>query len=230
MGAVNIIVNAPQRSPAFTMITASGRRFVFPSAPEGFTYSGGAKYGTIERQGRRPAAVVDGMEQTTLGFDQIINSLDYQSDIEAQIKVFTEVAARGERVRFTGGSPAFEQGIWWFPKISVDVKARATNNKPSKAVLSWTLIDAWPVTARVSRPKPRPKPKPRRPVPVAARRPAKPSTTRVIPVRNGDTLWGLAAQYLRNGLRWREIWNLNRGLIKNPNVLKVGWRLRVPAR
>lgn len=46
-------------------------------------------------------------------------------------------------------------------------------------------------------------------------------------VQRGDTLWKIAAQYLGNGARYREIADLN-GL-RDPNVIKVGQVLKVPA-
>lgn len=47
-------------------------------------------------------------------------------------------------------------------------------------------------------------------------------------VQSGDTLWALAARHLGDGNRWAEIYDLNRGVIADPNVIEVGQVLRLP--
>lgn len=50
-------------------------------------------------------------------------------------------------------------------------------------------------------------------------------------VKAGDTLWTIAKKFLGNGNRWREIYEIpeNRKAIgSNPDVLKVGTKLRIP--
>ncbi len=47
-------------------------------------------------------------------------------------------------------------------------------------------------------------------------------------VQPGDTLWALAARHLGDGNRWAEIYDLNRGVIPDPNVIEVGQVLRLP--
>ena len=79
-----------------------------------------------------------------------------------------------------------------------------------------------------------------RPVPVAepppvAQTPAPtpvPSCTVVL----HDTLWGLAETHLKNPLRWREIFELNRGALQpdgrrleDPNLIIPGWTLHLPS-
>ncbi|MGZ4736238.1 MAG: BTAD domain-containing putative transcriptional regulator [Acidimicrobiia bacterium] len=50
-----------------------------------------------------------------------------------------------------------------------------------------------------------------------------------------DTLWGLAETHLKNPLRWREIFELNRGALQpdgrrleDPNLIIPGWTLHLP--
>ena len=50
-----------------------------------------------------------------------------------------------------------------------------------------------------------------------------------------DSLWRLAERHLGDGLRWREIWELNRGhtmnggrTFRNPNLIRPGWELILP--
>lgn len=47
-------------------------------------------------------------------------------------------------------------------------------------------------------------------------------------VQKGDSLWKIAQQQLGNGKRWGEIFEANRDLIKNPNLIYVGQRLHIP--
>jgi nucleoid-associated protein YgaU len=47
-------------------------------------------------------------------------------------------------------------------------------------------------------------------------------------VVRGDTLWAISARYLGSGARFNEIFNLNRNIISNPNLIHIGWVLRIP--
>ena len=54
--------------------------------------------------------------------------------------------------------------------------------------------------------------------------------------RNYDTLWDIAERYLGSGLRYKEIAQLNQGVLQpdgsrlvNPDLIQPGWMLRLPA-
>jgi len=49
-------------------------------------------------------------------------------------------------------------------------------------------------------------------------------------VEEGDTLVSIARRVLGDASRWREIYELNKGQIANPDVLYVGTKLRMPPR
>ncbi len=49
-------------------------------------------------------------------------------------------------------------------------------------------------------------------------------------VRQGDSLWTIAAEQLGNGSRFSEISKLNTDTLNNENILVIGMRLRMPAR
>jgi len=49
-------------------------------------------------------------------------------------------------------------------------------------------------------------------------------------VQEGDTLWRIAARQLGEGRRYKEIAELNTGLVNDENSLAVGTRLIMPAR
>lgn len=61
---------------------------------------------------------------------------------------------------------------------------------------------------------------------------SKPSTTTskqtVVTVKKGDTLWGIAERMLGSGTRWREIYEANKNIIKNPNLIYPGQKLVIP--
>lgn len=50
----------------------------------------------------------------------------------------------------------------------------------------------------------------------------------LVTVTRGDTLSGLAEQYLGDPDRWTEIEQLNRDRVADPDVIDIGWVLRVP--
>lgn len=48
-------------------------------------------------------------------------------------------------------------------------------------------------------------------------------------VAPGDDLWSIAERLLGDGLRWREIFELNSGVIAQPDHIEAGWVLRMPS-
>lgn len=48
-------------------------------------------------------------------------------------------------------------------------------------------------------------------------------------VVKGDCLWNLAVKYLGSGYRWSEIYEMNKSVIKNPNLIYVGQVLTIPS-
>jgi hypothetical protein len=72
-------------------------------------------------------------------------------------------------------------------------------------------------------------------LPTPANAPAEPPPPTCV-VQRRDSLWVLAERHLGDGLRWREIYDLNRGLpqpggrtLDNPNLIIPGWSLTLPA-
>ncbi|HUW19399.1 MAG TPA: LysM peptidoglycan-binding domain-containing protein [Sedimentisphaerales bacterium] len=59
---------------------------------------------------------------------------------------------------------------------------------------------------------------------------AKPRPSGEYVVREGDSLWGIAAEKLGNGSRYREIAKLNAGILEDDDTVIVGTRLKIPGR
>ncbi|EOY7231575.1 LysM [Clostridioides phage CD2301] len=47
-------------------------------------------------------------------------------------------------------------------------------------------------------------------------------------VGKGDSLWSLAKKYYGNGDLWKKIYDANKKLIKNPDIIQDGWVLVIP--
>ena len=47
-------------------------------------------------------------------------------------------------------------------------------------------------------------------------------------VEKGDSLWRIAKEHLGSGLKWKEVYELNKDQIKNPNLIYVGQELVLP--
>ena len=43
-----------------------------------------------------------------------------------------------------------------------------------------------------------------------------------------DTLWDLAQRYYQDPFEWRVIWNANRAVVEDPNLIYPGQTLRIP--
>ena len=46
-------------------------------------------------------------------------------------------------------------------------------------------------------------------------------------IQKGDTLWGIAKQYLGNGSRYTQIFEDNREVIKDPDLIYPGQKIRI---
>jgi len=53
-------------------------------------------------------------------------------------------------------------------------------------------------------------------------------TTRIYVVKKGDTLSGISLEVYGKAGRWREIYEANKDIIKRPNLIRPGWKLRIP--
>lgn len=54
------------------------------------------------------------------------------------------------------------------------------------------------------------------------------TTKRTYTVKKGDTLWAIAKKYYGSGAKYPTIVNANKNLIKDPNLIHIGWVLTIP--
>jgi nucleoid-associated protein YgaU len=52
--------------------------------------------------------------------------------------------------------------------------------------------------------------------------------TQIYVVKAGDTLSKIAGELMGDPKRWKEIFEANRDQIKNPDLIEIGWKLRIP--
>ena len=47
-------------------------------------------------------------------------------------------------------------------------------------------------------------------------------------VKKGESLWKIAEQYYGDGSLYKKIFEANQDILSNPNLIKVGQKLRIP--
>jgi nucleoid-associated protein YgaU len=52
--------------------------------------------------------------------------------------------------------------------------------------------------------------------------------TQMHEVKKGETLWKIAEQYYGDGSLYPKIFEANRDVLKDPNMIRIGQRLRIP--
>ena len=55
------------------------------------------------------------------------------------------------------------------------------------------------------------------------------TTSKKYKVKKGDTLWAIAKKYYGSGAKYPKIVSANKNLIKNPNLIQIGWTLTIPS-
>ena len=54
------------------------------------------------------------------------------------------------------------------------------------------------------------------------------STTRTYTIKKGDTLWAIAKKYYGKGSEYTKIYNANKNIIKNPDLIYPGQKIKIP--
>jgi nucleoid-associated protein YgaU len=66
--------------------------------------------------------------------------------------------------------------------------------------------------------------------PVEAKVSTPDETAEIHEVREGETLTGIAKHHYGNAHEWRRIFDANRDQIHDPDRIRVGWKLKIPAK
>ncbi len=103
------------------------------------------------------------------------------------------------------------------PKVTVAAPPREPDPVPVVVEPDPTPVDTSVTAGRASSPQPTDK-----------YAPAPTSTSRTHTVRKGETLYSLAKRYYGSSTRWRRIYEANRQTVKDPNVISIGMKLRIP--
>lgn len=53
-------------------------------------------------------------------------------------------------------------------------------------------------------------------------------TARMYVVQSGDSLSKISKKFYGNANSWRRIFEANKDIVKNPDLIQPGWKLRIP--
>ena len=54
------------------------------------------------------------------------------------------------------------------------------------------------------------------------------STERMYIVQSGDSLSKISRKFYGDANKWKQIYEANKDVVKNPDLIQPGWRLRIP--
>jgi nucleoid-associated protein YgaU len=66
------------------------------------------------------------------------------------------------------------------------------------------------------------------PSPPAAQAGGGPATERMYIVQSGDSLSKISKKFYGDANSWKRIFEANKDVVKNPDMIQPGWRLRIP--
>lgn len=189
-------------------------------APTSFTADGGMNIATLDRQGLTALTRRDGPKNKTLSFTLELGRVDWKQSIQAEIDWLQRRRDDGKRIKFSGMPKQFA-GWWVIESAPIEVTQLTPSHQISRATINFSLIEHADYTARIMRQAP-----PRRTSGQSANR----GVTRYHTVVSGDWLSKLSLRYYGSASKnaWMRIYNANRNRIKNPDLIHIGWRLKIP--
>jgi LysM repeat protein len=198
-----------------------------PYSPNEVTHTRGADYVDVSRVGRKPALVYKNVKRREMTMTLYLAN-KYRASVTPSSPTITfnaDTLARtltgwiegGVRLRVAYGN--FENGIWRITDMSIKtIRRGVTTNNFEQAEMTLTFtevvdirIGTGPVSGGVK--------------PAPAKKPTAPKT-RIYVMKKGDTLSKVSIKYYGTASKWRKLADANK--IKNPNRIKVGYRLKIP--
>lgn len=225
-----VVITKPlQTHPKTVLRTETGDiKFTLPWAPKEVDHDGfSAEYTEVSRAGNEPYLVMSNRRLRGMTLEFTMGHGGRQTgSIETDIRTLEKIAASTQRVYLAYGPT--EGGLWRIMEMSVhSLERKHGTNEITAATVSMTfkrnvqtIINLGPTTAR---------PKPTTPTPpkgTPSKKPAAKSSTRYYVVKKGDTLGKISLKYYKTASKWPLIASANK--IKNPNLIKVGQKLRIP--
>lgn len=211
-------------TPKVYFVCETGEEIRIPFAPQEITIEKIAPvWSTIERPNRQELLVYqrEQLPQVTMTLmvaaeDQANN---HHASIEQWLTALRTHISQKKRWRFTYGQQV--ESYWWrFTDASIKTAFRSpVDNSIAVASVDLQLTKASDIAIRTG------------PV-TGGTQPTTPSTGsgsaayRTHTIKKGDTLWNLAAKYLGDGHRWKEITKLNN--ITDPRKIRIGQVLKIP--
>lgn len=195
---------------------ATGEEYRFPFNPDELDEVNAAVWQQLEAPGQMvPGQIWVRGEPIELTVAFLVDGYDTNEDVRA----LTEPLYRWWAPAVEGGAPPellFVYASVRLPCVLVRLRRRWTlfhaDGRPARAEVELTLRQS-DVIDRARRQQPQAAPR---------------QQTRSHTVRQGDSLWSLAAEYLGDGNRWREIWEAN-PQIEHPRRLEPGQVLTIPS-
>jgi nucleoid-associated protein YgaU len=224
------VIRDPLSGLSFTAI-ASARMYIYaettgtltltaPYAPQEIQYDGFAQdWQTADRSGSTPLLLRKGQPLKTIKFSLTFANPNPFTVQTGQFAALTALAATSERVLVRYGPN--EAGLWRITACSMtSVRRHPDTNEITNMTASVTMTqasDAAPAVGPITPPAP-PAPPP----------PSSWPAPRSYVVVRGDCLWNIAKRYYGSGPLWPRIFDANRTIIKNPNLIFPGQRFVIP--
>lgn len=224
---------ANSRDLPVTSSKASGRMYLYsetarivlliPWAPSVIDYGGmESDWVTSDRPGDFPLLLLKGRKLKTIAFSFLLADAKRMHTSQGRsVELLQQLADTRERVMVRYGPQ--EAGLWRITDVSMSSEMRHPDtNEVTRAVCSVTLTrasDAAPAVGPLTggaKPHPAPPPATKKPAP------------RRYKVVRGDCLWSIARRYYGRGALWPRLYDANRKLIRNPNLIYAGQVFVIP--
>jgi hypothetical protein len=194
--------------------------------------SGGGGWSVVSREKQVGMTEWTGYDPYTMDIPIVFDGFVDDTSVEANINSLywlmrTPVGSRHEPAVLTISGPVPHTNLRWVinniaPSTTADDEIRNDQGQRVRFTAVVTLIEHVPGNVLVSHKK-----SPAKHHKASKGRKGTTSSTRTYIVRRGDTLGSIAARLLHSSSKWHDIAKANG--IRDPNSIKVGQKLKIPA-